>query len=82
MDGGTLTWAYARPQMQRAHEVCFGVWARGDGWKLAASDIATVDSSISARELQAKSNRSERGCPGCRVAGWNVRRLGARQAAA
>eukprot|EP00959_Pyramimonas_sp_CCMP1952_P340352 7128935-Pyramimonas_sp.AAC.1 len=54
--GSTLSWACARPQMQRAHEVCFGVWTRGDGWKLAASEIAKVDSSINAQELHAKSN--------------------------
>ena len=57
--GSTLSWAYVRPQMPRTHEVCFGVWTRGDGWKLTASELAKVDNAISAEELQAKSNRSE-----------------------
>ena len=42
----TVAWCHGSPSAGRASERCFGVWQRGSGWQLTASELTNIDSKI------------------------------------
>eukprot|EP00959_Pyramimonas_sp_CCMP1952_P253682 5300119-Pyramimonas_sp.AAC.2 len=52
----TVAWCHGSPSAGRANERCFGVWQRGAGWKLTASELSHIDPAINCEAWQAQVN--------------------------
>jgi len=52
----TVAWCHGSTTAGRANELCFGVWQRGSGWKLTASELKKINPAINCDEWQAQIN--------------------------
>ena len=52
----SVAWCHGSPTAGKANERCFGIWQRGSGWKLTASELSQIDPAINCDAWQTQLN--------------------------